>query len=334
MTVLASGVGISGPTASAATAPSYRRDFPDPFIVNIDGRYQAYATQSGGFNIQTMSSVDLTNWDPVTDALPSLPGWAARGATWAPAVMKRGERWLLYYTVRQRSSRRQCISTALADRPEGPFVDSSPGPLICQLERGGSIDPNPFVDTSGRAFLYWKSDDNALGRPTSLWGQELTPDGLSLVGPVLQVEQDRPWESPLIEGPSMVMDAGTYYLFYGGNWWESASAAIGYAVCDTPLGPCAKDTTAEPWLSSSGAATGPSGPAFFADASGALWLAYHAWAPSQVGYAAGGARSLWMDRVRFTGGRPVIAEATPATSATRAATGLWGPRSGRSPAMP
>lgn len=320
--------------AHAVPEPSYPRDFADPFVVHVDGRYLAYATQSGSMNLQVMSSTNLVDWSLPGEALPVLPGWARRGATWAPGVLLREDRWVLYYTARHRSSGRQCISTAVADRPEGPFVDTSSEPFVCQLDRGGSIDASPFLDEDGTAYLYWKSDDNALHRSTSLWGRQLAPDGLSLVGPTLQVEQDRPWESPLIEGPAMVKDRGTagaYYLFYGGNWWESASAAIGYAVCETALGPCQKATTAGPWMASSSALAGPSGPAFFTDAAGGLRLAYHAWTPSSVGYASGGARSLWVERIEFVDGLPVMAPAQPLR---RPDTGLWSPTSRRTPVLP
>ncbi len=289
-------VTVSARPGGATAVPTYARDFPDPFVILVDGRYYAYATQSGSTNLQAMSSTDLVDWTSPSEALPVLPGWARRGATWAPGVLSREDRWVLYYTARHRASGRQCISTAVADRPEGPFVDTSSEPFICQLDRGGSIDASPFVDEDGTAYLYWKSDDNALHRSTSLWGQQLAPDGLSLVGPTLQVEQDQPWESPLIEGPAMVKDrasgaAGAYHLFYGGNWWESASAAIGYAVCETALGPCQKATTAGPWMASSSALAGPGGPAFFTDAEGSL-----AFGLSRMGSVVGGLR---------VGGRPV-----------------------------
>jgi hypothetical protein len=35
-------------------------------------------------------------------------------------------------------------------------------------------------------------------------------------------------------------------------------------------------------------------------------MAYHAWEPGRVGYAVGGVRSLWLDRVGFTRGVPVL----------------------------
>ncbi len=66
-------------------------------------------------------------------------------------------------------------------------------------------------------------------------------------------------------------------------------------------------TTVGPWMASHGQAVGPSGPTFFTDTAGAVRMGYHAWSPGRVGYAAGGARSLWIDRVDFVDGRPVVA---------------------------
>ena len=36
----------------------------------------------------------------------------------------------------------------------------------------------------------------------------------------------------------MIRYAGRYYLFYSGAGYANSSYATGYAICDTPLGPC------------------------------------------------------------------------------------------------
>ena len=293
--------------AIASTQPALPEDMPDPFVLRVDGEYYAYATQAGLFSVQLRRSTDLVTWSPATDALLQVPSWAAWGWTWAPSVLARGDRFVMYYTVRHAASGRQCISVATASSPAGPFVDTSSQPLICQLDRGGSIDPHPFVDDDGRAYLFWKSDDNALGRRTQLWGQQLDDTGLALVGrPAALLKQDKGWEKPVIEGPAMVKHGGRYYLFYGANWWESPTAGIGYAVCDSPLGRCRKKTTKGPWLASRASVAGPAGPAVFTDADGALRIAYHGWEPGKVGYRAGGRRALWVDRLDFRDGTPVL----------------------------
>ena len=297
-----------GTAAAASTAPAYAGDFPDPFVLRVGGTYFAYATQTGATSVQRMQSSDTVRWHHgLGNALPALPPWAQWGHTWAPSVLRRGLTYVLYYTARDRASGRQCISRAVSVLPQGPFVDASLSPWLCQLDRGGSIDPYAFVDDGGVPYLLWKSDDNALGRPTTLWGQRLSADGLSRVGtatPLLAA--DAAWEGGVVEGPAMTRaPGGQRYLFYGANAWDSPAAGIGFATCAGPLGPCAKATRAGPWMASSGQKVGPAGPTFFTDAGGGLRLGYHAWSPGRVGYPAGGARSLWIDRVDFVGGQPV-----------------------------
>jgi beta-xylosidase len=287
--------------------PVYPDDFPDPYVLAVGSTFYAYATNTGDTNIQVMRSSDLVTWEHLGDALPVLPDWAAPGRTWAPAVLPRDDRYVLYYAVREPSSDRQCISVAVATEPEGPFTDDSTEPFIFQLERGGSIDPSPFVDADGTAYLLWKSDDNALDQRPSLWAQALTPDGLALTGaPTELLRHDRDWERPLIEAPAMVRREGRYYLFYSGNWWESANYGIGYATGPAVLGPFRKVTTTGPWVEAGGQAAGPGGQEFFTDADDGLWMAYHAWTPGAVGYDAGGKRSLHLARVEFVNDRPAI----------------------------
>ena len=114
------------------------------------------------------------------------------------------------------------------------------------------------------------------------------------------------WEAPLIEGPSMVRDGDTYYLFYSANWWESPGYSIGYAVAPAPLGPFAKATGFAPWYASNAEVAGPGGQEFFTDADGVLHMAFHGWQPGAVGYQGGGARSLRIVALSIDRGNPTI----------------------------
>jgi beta-xylosidase len=296
-------------------SPVYDGDFPDPFVLVAGERYVAYGTQTGDVNVQVMSSADLRHWAPLGDALPELPSWAERGRTWSPAALLRPATGtvVLYYAVRHRAAGRQAISVATAADPAGPFVDASDGPLLFQADRGGSIDPSPFVDAGGQPYLVWKSDDNAVERPASLWGAPLRDDGLDLAGPPVELlRHDAAWERPLIEAPSLVRTGeGAYVLFYSGGWWESDGYAVGYATGPGPLGPFEKETTDGPWLGSMPGMAGPGGAEVFpiageAGAEGEWRIAFHAWTPPRVGYPAGGRRSLWIEPLRFDDGRPTL----------------------------
>ncbi len=296
------------------TNPVFDRDFPDPFVLPTDDGYYAYATNGFGRNIQVIYSEDLFTWERAGqegDALPDLPAWAQRNAqlTWAPSVLQRGSEYLLYYVTRLQAAGRQCISYAVAGSPAGPFVDPNDKPLICQLDEGGSIDPEPFVDADGSLYLLWKSDANAIGSDASIYSQRLSDDGRTLLGqPAKLITRDQEWERPLVENPSLVLHDGIYTLIYSANWWEGADYALGYAICDGPSGPCHKPQD-KPFFAlpsnQSGGEIGPGGASFFADHAGNLWIAYHAWRSPSAGYPSG-QRRLSIARIEFADGRPTI----------------------------
>ena len=76
----------------------------------------------------------------------------------------------------------------------------------------------------------------------------------------------------------------------------------------SPLGPFRKETRDGPWLASAGPGmAGPGGAEVFVAADGEWRIAFHAWAPPNIGYDAGGRRSLWIERLSFDDGRPVLA---------------------------
>jgi beta-xylosidase len=295
---------ISGP---AYDNPVYPRDFPDPHVLLVDDTYYAYSTNVSPSHVPVLSSTDLVSWTRVGDAMAVQPEWARKGIglTWAPGVIELDEGFALYFTARDLESDKQCIGVAISDSPEGRFESQTDDPFICQAELGGSIDAYPFRDTDGQLYLLWKNDGNCCGYDIWLWAQRLSDDGLTLEGdPVQLVERDQPWERPLIENPAMVEQDGEYYLFYSGNWWEGTDYAVGYAVCESALGPCEKPLD-EPIFDATADATGPGGQSLFRDSEGNLWMAYHAWTGVDVGYP-GGERSLRVDPVEFVAGAPVI----------------------------
>ena len=99
--------------------PVLDADFPDPFILEVDGEYWAYSTGAAGWYIQVARSADLVDWEFVDDALPSLPDWQSPGFTWAPEVAATPTGYVMYYTTRDRESGRQCVSVAVSDDPRG-----------------------------------------------------------------------------------------------------------------------------------------------------------------------------------------------------------------------
>jgi beta-xylosidase len=301
-------------------------DFADPFVLHTGNTYVAFATGSGQTHVQAARSNDLAAWTPLGDVMPRLPAWAVpdAGLTWAPSVLPRADHFVLYYTARDRASGFQCISRATATSPQGPYVDESAQAFVCPVRGAdalcGAIDPSPFLDTGGRPYLLWKSDENssACHAPPRLWSARISDDGLAVEGdPVALLSSDRPWEGPIVEGPSMLVHDGSYYLFYSANEWETSHYAIGYATCAGPMGPCTKKTVDGPLRGSAGSMLGPGGQEFFEDNDGHTLVAYHAWTAPAATYRTGGARSLHIGRLSFDHDVPSIDDATNLVVATK-----------------
>jgi beta-xylosidase len=299
----------------APRPPGDGRDAPDPFLLEDGHRWVLYSTQVGFANIPVATAPDLASWSTPLDALPELPAWAEWGHTWAPGVLRRPGGFVLYFyfAARSRTTGRQCIGAGTSTSATGPFTTTSSEPLVCQPELGGSIDPHPFVDTDGTAYLLWKADGNAIGRASALFSQRLRPDGLALEGQATPLlHNDAAWEAPLIENPALVRVDGRYALLYSGGWWEFDDYATGYATCDSPLGPCTKVTTKRPLHTSDSGVAGPGGACVITGPAGDMWLAHHAWTAGAVGYPSGGSRSLHFAALRWDGSRLAVATTTAA----------------------
>jgi hypothetical protein len=298
---------VSGPClaleGTGAGGPVYPFDLADPSVLVVGTTYYVYGTNAEVGNVQVLSSSDLAHWTAVGNALPELPSWAQPGDTWAPDVIALGGQFVLYYTVKAAATGQQCISVATSASPQGPFVDTSTGPLVCQTALGGSIDPDPFVDADGTPYLVWKSESGANGLPT-LWSQPLDPTGQTTLGqPVALLQPDQAWEGGIVEAPSLALVNGTYYLFFSGNNWDSASYAVGVAVCQGPSGPCTEPLSGPIVASGSGLA-GPGSTAVFTDTGGQVELAFDAYLPDAVGYPH--SRLLFLRTLSFAGGVPSV----------------------------
>ncbi len=283
--------------------PAFPFDFADPFVLRHGDTYYAYATNGAGGYIQTIRSTDLQHWTLVGSALLGLPPWAASRATWAPSVLERDGLFVLYYTARERASGQQCISTAWSLRPEGPFVDDTVAPTICQHDRGGSIDPSPFVAADGGVHLVWKSEDDTRGGRSRIWSVGLWGDWRTPVGePQELVHADRADEQGTVEGPSLVDVEGHLVLLYSANRWFTNDYWIGYAVCDTPAGPCTKPTD-NVVVAAHDLVGGPGGPDVVRSPDGTPNLSFHAWTWPEIGFP--NKRQLHVVPLTARDGRPV-----------------------------
>jgi hypothetical protein len=271
--------GVTKPTQSAEPTPLIATyapgwiiltspyDVTDPYMLKLAGRYYLYASEGTTLrNVPLWTSKKLGDWGTPIDVLPTMPGWAEGGLTWAPDVQKVKGGWALYFSalVRGVSPATHCIGSAFATSATGPFVATAQ-PFICQLAHRGSIDPRVFVEADGHLVMIWKSEDNAnpsVPGPdqegyTGIYSQNLSANGQTLLGsPVKIFSPSELWEGTIVEAPDMVEAWGTYWLFFSGNWYDSTKYGIGVAQCQSPFGPCTDPNTG-PFLGSNLQGLGP-----------------------------------------------------------------------------
>jgi len=196
------------------------------------------------------------------------PAWA-RGGYWAPDLEHVGDQYLLYYSAR-RSDNRHCIGVAVSDRPDGGFVDTG-APLIDD-EPDGAIDP-ALLSVGGQLYLLYKRDGNSVGQPTAILGRSLSPDGLQVTGPPVELLHGR----GILEAPAPVYLGGTTYLIFSKGVYSTPGYSEYEAIrTGDPLGPFTR-VSAGPLLTGEGRWVGTGGGSVIVDA-GQLMLAYNAFA--------------------------------------------------------
>ena len=308
-------------TSPPPAGPAYDGDAGDPDVLESAGTYYAFSTGTAlGNHLQALvdtSGNPQTGWASYTGktygstALPDVPSWEATNTQTSPGVFFFDNHWVMFYDAAQAGHGSDtgfdCLSVATSatiSPTDAAFTDNSSGPLLCQSNLGGAIDPSPFIDpANGSPWLVWKSNDGGSSQPARIWSEELNSTGTGFLAgsaPTQIFYNDTaayPWEST-VEDPSMIAAGGQFYLLFSGGIYTSSGYGEGYAVCTSPTSTCAQ-TDPNPILSSYGSAAGPGGGSWFQDSAGSYWLDYGAWTAGCTNYSCGGARRLFVAPVTF-----------------------------------
>ncbi|MDO7886040.1 glycoside hydrolase family 43 protein [Hymenobacter cheonanensis] len=193
--------------------PVLYADYSDPDVVRVGADY--YLTSSS-FNmapgLPILHSKDLVNWTIIGHALPVQPPRdryahvQPGNGVWAPALRYHQGKFYLYYPDPDLG-----IFVTTAPNPAGPW--SAP---VCVKAAKGWIDPCPFWDEDGRAYLVHAFAGSRAGIKSVLHVSEMTPDGLGLLGEDKLVF-DGHKDHPTIEGPKLYKRHGYYYIFAPGG---------------------------------------------------------------------------------------------------------------------
>jgi len=185
-------------------------------------------------NWKLYTTEDMVNWtDHGAIASYQTFDWAI-GDAWAIQVVERNGKFFLYAPVKSRDKRRSAIGVAVADNPYGPFYDPLGKPLLSVSE--GDIDPTVFIDSDGKAYIYW-------GNPDCQYA-ELNEDMISIKGEPVKVpmteasfgKREGNERRPTLyeEGPWLYKRSNLYYLFWAGG---PLPEHLGYSTSTNPKGP-------------------------------------------------------------------------------------------------
>lgn len=166
------------------------------------------------------TTTDMVNW---TDhgAVASLKNfnWVNHdNGAWAVQCIYRNGKFYLYCPMHG-----QGIGVLTADSPYGPFSDPLGKKLIEDDHVWNDIDPTPFIDDDGQAYLYFGNPD--------VYHVKLNEDMISYSG---EVKKQNIHPYLYQEGPWMFKHNGRYYLAFAST---CCPEGIGYAMAENPEGP-------------------------------------------------------------------------------------------------
>jgi hypothetical protein len=172
------------------------------------------------------SSENLTEWTDHGMILSQYDvDWvdSTTYSMWAPDCIERNGKYYFYFPAIEKNPetrRRNRIGVAVSDSPTGPFTPE-PKPI----EGVYGIDPNPFIDTDGQAYLYW-------GAGEFLYMAKLKENMLELA---TEPEKVVHLQKEFKEGAYMFERNGIYYFTY--PYVPETTERLVYATGDNPMGP-------------------------------------------------------------------------------------------------
>ena len=201
-------------------------DVHDPVVAKENGKYYMFTT---GWGVGLMSSQDLKTWKLEESPLNPIPEWAMnlipayKGHTWAPDLIKVGDKWWLYYSCSTFGKNISAIGVACnktldSGSPDYRWEDQG---MVIMSEPGktdwNAIDPNVIMDENGDPWLtfgsFWdgiqlvklkKDMKTCDGEPVTI-ARRRNPDSVAHLQPTANTNA--------VEAPFITYKDGYYYLF-------------------------------------------------------------------------------------------------------------------------
>ncbi|MFT3902881.1 MAG: family 43 glycosylhydrolase [Niabella sp.] len=223
-------------TYNTYTNPVFKPILADPTVFKdpVSGYFYAYGTENEWSTdgkrhiVAIVKSTDLVHWEYVADAFTpaSKPSWRTGANIWAPDIAYVNGKYHLYYAYSFWDDPDASIGLAIADKPEGPFVDQGKLFSSSDINVQNSIDPC-FYEDGGKKYLFWGSFRNNKGTATryGTFVTELTDNGKAVkdLSNITKIAGED-FEAP------MIYKHGGYYWFFGSKGTCCDGANSGYNV--------------------------------------------------------------------------------------------------------
>lgn len=154
------------------------------------------------------STTDMRNWKAHPPVMKIRDfAWASHDAWAVQVIEKHGRFWMYAPVEHDQTKPGKAIGVAVADRPEGPFVDAKGAALISNYmtpkgtHSWEDIDPTVFTDDDGTTWIAWGNRQCYIAR--------LGEDMISIDGPIREITPPH-----FEEGPWLHKRGDLYYLTY------------------------------------------------------------------------------------------------------------------------
>jgi len=189
--------------------PILYTDYSDPDAIRVgDDYYMVASSFSNVPGLPLLHSKDMVNWEIINYCLKAIPSdkydKPMHGCgVWAPSIRFHEGVFFVCFPMPDEG-----IYMTTATDPRGEWsepVNIRPG--------AGWIDPCPFWDDDGKAYLVAGVAKSRVGYKSVLHMVEMSPDGMSLLGDEVKIFDGNENDQHTIEGPKLYKRNGWYYIF-------------------------------------------------------------------------------------------------------------------------
>lgn len=199
--------------------PVLYADYSDPDVIQVGSDYYMVASSFSYVpGVPLLHSKDLVHWEIINYCVKALPFEKYKepshgSGTWAPSIRFHEGIFIVFIPLVDEG-----ILVARSDDPYGEFQLN----MLC--ERKGWIDPCPYWDEAGKAYMVFAYAGSRAGIKHRLMLVEINADCRYLIGEP-QMIFDGEQIAPTTEGPKLYKKNGYYYILMpsGGveNGWQS-----------------------------------------------------------------------------------------------------------------